>query len=94
VNLELFFRSLCLDLCDLCDCRMFDALSQNYCLLSNNSRGHLVNFKDKQRGSERIVFKLESEKSKSVRSHQMAAVITRGKTVEQTLALPIDQFSL
>jgi hypothetical protein len=34
-----------------------------------------------EKGSERIVCKLESEKSKSVDSHQMASAIIRGKTV-------------
>jgi CRISPR/Cas system CSM-associated protein Csm3 (group 7 of RAMP superfamily) len=38
--------------------------------------------KYKQRGSERIVYKLESEKSESVNSHQLAAALIRGKTVE------------
>jgi hypothetical protein len=38
--------------------------------------------KDKQRVSERIVFKLEREKSKSGRSHQMTAAIIRAKTAD------------
>jgi hypothetical protein len=49
-----------------------------FCLSSNNSRGHLVDFK---RLTERIVYKFESEKSKSVKSHHMAAALIRGKTV-------------
>jgi hypothetical protein len=43
--------------------------------------------KDKQRGSERVVCKLESEKSESVKSHQMAALI-REKTVVYMFSNP------
>jgi hypothetical protein len=35
----------------------------------------------KKRGSERIVYKFESKKSKSVKSHQMTAALIRGKMV-------------
>jgi hypothetical protein len=56
-----------------------------YSLPSNNSRRHRSpdRSKDKQRGSERIVFKLESEKSKLMKSHWIAAAIFRGKTVAE-----------
>jgi hypothetical protein len=47
--------------------------------------------KKNQRGSKRIVNKLESEKSKSVKSHQMTAVIIRRNTVE---AIEPSQFHL
>jgi hypothetical protein len=44
--------------------------------------------KYKQRGSERIDYKLESEKGHSVDSHQITADIIRGKTVAKLPSLP------